>query len=147
MNTKLRSLAALAVASVLLVAACGGSSSPPKTPPAKQKTSKTPAKTTPAASTAPTGATSTSSFAGVSAAGLKAAAQACHTEYAALGTVLGGSAAGDLQNICNAFASGSVANVKAAVAKFCTTDLASLPAVAQEAVSAGCASFKKEYGG
>ena len=149
MNTKLHSLAALAVASVLLVAACGGSSSPPKSPPAKQKTSKAPTKkTTPPASTTPTGSTgSTSSFAGVSASALKAEGQACQTTYASLGAVIGGSAAADFEGICKGFATGNVATAKAAVAKFCTNDIGSLPAAVQAAVSRGCASFRKAYGG
>lgn len=161
MITKLHSLAAVAVASVLLVAACGGSSGPAKTPPSKPKTSTTPKKTTPpaststgstgpTASTAPTASTSPASSTSVSAAesaALKAAGTTCHSEYAALSSQIGGGAAGDLQGICTAFSTGSLASVRAAIAKFCTSDLGSVPSQYQAALQTGCQSYKKAFGG
>jgi hypothetical protein len=145
MITKPYSLAAVALASVLLVAACGGSSSPSKSPPAKPKTTKTSTAPKPSASTtAPTG--SATGLAGLSPAQLKADAKACQSEYTAYSAVLG-AAAGYFKNICAAFATGSLANVKAVVTKVCSTDVSSLPAAAKAIVEAGCASFRKAYGG
>jgi predicted small lipoprotein YifL len=153
MITKLHSLAAVAAASVLLVAACG-SSGPSKTPPSKPKTSATSKTTTPpksastgSTSTGSTAATAPTSISAAESAALKSAGTSCHAEYTALGSVLGGSAAGDLQNICNAFSTGSIANVRAAVAKFCTADLSSIPAQYQAALKTGCDSYKKAFGG
>jgi uncharacterized protein YkwD len=134
MNRKLYSLMLVAVASAVLVAGCGGSSSP--TTPAKT----TPAKTTPAKTTpAKTTPASTGSLSGAEE---KAAAAACQSSEAH-DTTLSAAAKTYLTTICSDLASGNVSALKADAQKYCAAVLASVPTADKALAQAECDSIAK----
>ena len=136
MIRRLQSVVAVAAASGLLIAGCGGGSSPSKTTSKKP----TPTKTTPAKTTA--GSTTSST---PSSQALKAAAADCAAYVAQIPASFGSSARNDASTICTDLKNGNAAAAKAAVVKFCSDVEASIPPSYKALAEAGCAAIKKDF--
>ena len=137
MIRRLQSVIAVAAASGLLIAGCGGGSRPAKTTAKKP----TPTKTTPAR-TAPS--STTSSTAGSSQA-LKSAAADCAAYVAQIPSSFGSAARNDPSSICTDLKNGNATAAKAAIVKFCSQLEASIPPSYKALAEAGCAAIKKDF--
>jgi hypothetical protein len=140
MTRKIYSLMLVTLTSAVLVAGCGGSSSPStpaKTTPAKT----TPAKTTPAKTTTPSTTTPAPSGS-LNGTELKAAAAACQSSEAH-DTTLSATAKTYLKTICSDLASGNVSAFKSDVKNYCTAVLASVPAAEKALAQTECDSIGK----
>jgi len=140
MIPRLYSLAAAGAASVLLIAACGGTSSPSKTTPPKT----TPAKTTPAKSTSSSGTTSSGGLpAGLTGSVLKQAAAGCTKAYNTLPATFGATAKADLAKVCQDLNSGNVSAFKADATSWCNAAIAGVPSAYKSTAQAECSAISK----